>query len=222
MKFLFEALLEILLFPVYLLCGPLGYFIKLKPTPVGKKIVFVHGWLTNNPLYFFFKQYLEKKGFSVHMTDLGLMASDFNSEAKNLKSFVDRNNLKDFTLVGASGGAIVSYLYLQNLGGWDKTKNFISIGGPYKGSPLAYLAYWSGSARQIVPGNNFLKELNRKPTINANSITTISAKYDDVLPPRSSMLSGVKHEITPTVGHVVLQSAAKETFKLVEKLANQV
>ena len=222
MKLVVEALLEILLFPVYILCGPLGYIIKLKPAPTGKKIVFVHGWLTNNPLYFFFKRYLESKGFSVYMTNLGLMASDFNLEAKNLKLFIDEMGLKDFTLVGVSGGAIVSYLYLQNLGGWSKANRFISIGGPYKGTPLAYLAYWSGSARQIIPGSRFLEELNRKPVVNADGITTVSAKYDDVVPPQSSLLPGAKHKIIPAVGHLVLQSLAQETFALVEKLANQV
>lgn len=219
MRFIFEFILEIFLLPTYVICGVLGLFIKLKPAPGGKEIVFVHGWLTHNPLYIFFKKYLESEGFSVYMTDIGLMTTDFNKEAEKLKTYIDRNDLKNFVLVGVSGGALVSYLYLQKLGGWRKTNRFISIGGPFSGTPLAFLGFPWNSGRQMIPGNNFLKQLRSELPINSGKIICVSAKYDELVPSDSSKLHGVNTEIIPVLGHVNLQAVSKETFKLVKRCA---
>lgn len=219
MKYLFYLLFEVFLFPIYLIAGFIGIFINLKPSFGGKKIVLVHGWLTSNLPYIFLKRYLENKGFSVYMPNISLMASDLNKESMNLKEYIETNKLENFTLVGLSTGANISYLYLQSFDGWTKTKRFISIGALFKGTPLVYLAPFLGSARQLIPGSKFLKKLNQKSPLNREKIICIFAKYDELIPKYSSKLKGVKHEEVPVLGHVVLQVVAKETFALVEKYA---
>ena len=123
---------EIFFLFLYVLSGLLGYFFKLgsinakytKPHP----IVFVHGWLTQNPLYYFLKRYLEKLGFLVYMTDFGLQLGDFDKLAIKLNKFINDKKLKNVILVGVSGGAIVSFSYLQNHDGWKNIRKYISVG----------------------------------------------------------------------------------------------
>ena len=219
MRYFLYILIEIILLPISLIFGLLGYFIKLKHAAEGQKIVFVHGWLTSNLPLLFFKRYLESRGFSVYMSNVGLLTTDLNKGSINLKEYIEKKKLKGFILVGFSAGAIVSYLYLQKFDGWKKTKRLICIGAPFKGSPLAYLAFFSRSARQMTTDSKFLKKLNQNLILNRENIVCISAKHDEIVPSYSSKLKDVKHEEVPVLGHVVLQLASKETFAIVEESA---
>ena len=151
----------------------------------------------------------------MHLTNFGWHTGDIKKDAHKLKDFLERNNLRGAVLIGASLGALISLFYLQRLGGWKRVNKFISIGGPFYGSPAAHLAAWfSQSAQQMIPGSKFLTSLISKVKI-TKKIICISAELDELVPKNSSYLIGSKHIIVDVIGHLNLQFSQK-TFRTIE------
>jgi len=222
MKFVFECFREIIFLVFAFIAGPLGYLLPLDEilgSGESGRIVFVHGWFAQNPLFFFLKRHLVKQGFRVYMTNFGLHLGDFYELAKKLSIFIQENDLHDVILVGTSNGAIISLLYLQKMDGWKNVRKFIGIGGPYKGTPLAYLGLFSKSVCQILPNSQFLKDLFDNGLKNPDKIVCVSAKHDEFVPIWSSQLPGAKNEILPVIGHINLAAFCKSTFSFVAKYA---
>lgn len=210
---------------LYVLSGLIGYLFPMDYVKRGEErklpIVFVHGWFTQNPLYFFLKRYLESNGFSVYMTNFGLQLGNFESYSQKLKEYIENKNLIDVILVGVSGGSLISLEYLQNFDGWKYVKKFISMGGPFKGSPLAYLALFSPAARQMLPGSDFIKQFTGHRMLHPERIMCVSAWFDELVPRSSSELRGARNEVVDVIGHVNLQAFSKETYKLIEDFAQE-
>lgn len=214
--FCFGLIVEVIYAALYLLAGVLGYIFVLKGKKNnGKPIVFVHGWMTQTPLYYFLVRFLEKSGFQVHVTNFGLQAGDYRELAKELKAYLENHDLKDVVLVGTSGGAIISLAYLQKHDGWSRARKLIAIGGPFFGSPLAFLAFFSKAGRQMMASSEFLEELMAGEIKNKDRIVCIQAKFDELVPQKSSGIPGVKCEVLDVVGHVNLQAFSRKTFKAI-------
>ncbi len=214
---LIEIIKEILLLIWFSASGFLGYFITLEsinknPTK-DNPIVFIHGWKTQNLAHFPMKKYLEKKGFAVYMTNFGLQIGGITKLAKRLKEYINDRELNNVVLVGASLGAIVSLLYLQKLDGWKNVKKFISLGGPFKGTPTARIGFFSKAARQVLPGSNLIKSLSKEKIKNPEKIICLRAKHDEMVP-SGSQLKGAKNIAIDVSGHVNLLSSPK-TFHLI-------
>jgi triacylglycerol lipase len=215
---LVSVIKEALFVIFYILSAAAGYFITLEsvnPTPSkDTRIVFIHGWMTQNPLYIFLKRHLEKHGYQVYMTNFGLQTGDMNKMAVHLEEYFQERELDNIILIGASGGAIIAFVYLQKMDGWKRVRKFISIGGPFKGSVLAYLAPFSTAARQMSPNNSFLNDLSVKGILNAERITCIAAKYDELLSTSSSVLPGTNSEVLDEFGHVNLQAFSRQMYSV--------
>ncbi len=214
--YLFGWVKEFIFVFIYLLAGLLGFIFplgSLNKNPTRKySFVFVHGWLTQNPLYWLLKHYLEHHGYLVYMTNLGLQAGDFRISAKRLKAYMDARELRDVILIGVSGGAIISFYYLQRLDGWHRVLKFISIGGPFRGSPLAVLAFFSKGARQMIPDSPFIQELFEDGVTNIGRIVCLYTKHDELVPRWSSQLDGANNICIDTIGHVNFQAFCRQTY----------
>ncbi|MBS3052005.1 MAG: alpha/beta hydrolase [Candidatus Aenigmarchaeota archaeon] len=193
----------------YITSGLLGYFWKLKTTKNLKSkrstAVIIHGWLTQSPMLFLQKCSLEKEGYNVYIPEFGWQLGDIKELTEKLDLYLKNKNLKNVILIGNSLGSIISLKYLNTYNGWKRVRKFISISGPFRGSNLAYLAFWfSKSARQMLPDSKFLKELlaNIK---NKNKITCVSAEIDFIVPRLSSQIKGTNNKIIKVLGHTNLQ-----------------
>lgn len=219
---LLDLLFELFLFPAYLLSGILGYFIPLNSLSVGGNkgpLVFVHGWMTQNPIFFFFKKFMENKGFTVYMTNFGWELGDIEQSAQMLKNYIESRNLKNIILVGASEGGIIALTYLQLFDGWQNIKKFVAIASPFKGAYLAVLAPFSKAAVQMKNETQFLKKILGKGIPPLNKVVCISAKYDEIVSPSSSFLPGAQREVVNCFGHISLQTISPEVHKLIAKIA---
>ena len=211
-----EAVLSI----IYIIGSFLGYLFPLRslnPNPSQKRpIVFVHAWLSQNPPFILFKRFFERRGYRVYMTNFGWHLTDPEINAERLRRFMLDNAIEDVCLVGVSAGALISLYYLQSLDGWKRVHKFISIGGPFAGSPLAFLAaFISPMARQIMPGSAFLEKLRAQKIKHPNRIVCIFAKFDNLVPRGSSQLPGCKSIEVNIWGHVKMQLSIK-TYRAVE------
>lgn len=219
--FCFGVCVELICLPLYLLAGVLGYFFVLNGREKsGSPVVFVHGWMTQTPLYYFLVRFLEKAGFRVYVTNFGLQAGDYLDLAKDLKAYLEKHDLRDVVLVGTSGGAIISLAYLQKHDGWSRARKLIAIGGPFFGSPLAFLAFFSKAGRQMMVSSNFLAELMGDEIRNKDRIVCIQARFDELVPQKSSRIPGVRCEALDVVGHVHLQAFSRKTFKAIVEHAS--
>lgn len=223
MKFLVDFFLETTLLLIYgPISGILGYIFPLNginPKPTQRHpIVIVHGWMTQNPFYYLVKRFLEKNGYQVYMTNFGWQLGDLNEMAKRLADYFEQNSLNKATLVGFSEGAIISLIYLQNLSGWNRVKRFISIGGPFKGTPLSILGFWSVAVKQMAPGSKLLASLISKLQ-NQKMIVCISAKLDEIVPRWSSGIPQTKQEIVEVFGHARVQGFSQKTCELIANYA---
>ncbi|MDP3987718.1 MAG: hypothetical protein Q8P80_01080 [Candidatus Levybacteria bacterium] len=224
MHILFGISKEILFLFIVIPTALLGFIFpltKVNKKPSRKKpIVFVHGWLNQNLLYYFLKRHLEKQGYQVYMTNFGLLTGDINQNAYLLSNFFEKKKLKNTILIGASLGSLIGFHYLQELEGWNRVEKFIAIGGPFMGFPLAKLFFFLKSGKQMSPNSKYLKDLFNKYVKNIEKIVCISSKYDEIVPANSSKIKGARSETLKIVGHVNLLAFSSQVYKLITNYAS--
>lgn len=199
--------------------SPLFGFIPLPPT-IKSPVLIVTGGFTAAILYFPFKKYLEAKGFEVHVINFS-STKGIEYSAKNISDYLEKHNLSNVILVGISTGALASYVYLNKMEGWNKTKKFISIAGPFRGSFWAYFTVFSKTGRELLPGSRFMKYFETIENMHTERTYTIHAEKDELVPSWSSKIPSKKTIVIPLYGHVRVHSFSKETFETVAKIAGE-
>lgn len=214
-----QWLIEILLIMTYPLVSLSRLFLplhKITSRPTKKApIIIVEQWFSKNAYHIFMKKYLEKKGFVVYWFNFSLLRGGIDEGAQALKKFIDNRNLQNVVLVGISVGAVTSLIYLEQHNGWRKVKKLISIGGPFKGTPLAYFIFFLKTGRQLLPNSIFLQRLFARKLTHPDRIISLTSLKDEMVPPASSKLSTMNTFVLNRVGHNNLHVWSKETFKLI-------
>ncbi len=131
-----------------------------------KKIILVHG-LWNSPKVFNkFKDSLIRKNFEVLIPNLPHDSGRTSIKvlSKNFNDYI-KQNLEDddeIDLLGFSMGGLISRIWLQDMDGWRRTKNFLSIGSPHIGTLTAQFIpekYFCGISEMKL-GSKLTRELN--------------------------------------------------------------
>ena len=214
-KLLGNVLAEILLQPAYiitLLLNPLFSLSSTASRPTQRRpIVIIPGWFTSNLIFALLKFRLERLGFRVYVPGLGLLLHDLKQDTIRLKAYFDSQDLHHVVLVGASAGGLVSLDYLQNHNGWGRVDKFVSVAAPFRGIPPARATqFFSGSAKQMVPGSTYLQAINFPAISHQDKIVCLAAAHDQIVPRSSSFIPGAKREILPCAGHAYLQAVCPE------------
>ncbi len=199
--------------------SPLVGFVPLRPT-IKSPIIITTGGFTAVILYSKFKKYLEKKGFEVHVINF-VSTKGIEFSAKSLSEYVERNNLSNVTLVGISTGALASYVYLNEMDGWNKINKFINIAGPFKGTFLAYFTAFTKTGRELLPNSNFMKRLENIENKHTERTYSINAEKDELVPFWSSKIPCRETIVIPVYGHVRVHSFSEETFEEVARIASE-
>lgn len=192
---------------------PLNYDAK-------QTILIVERWFNTNGLHKLWVKYLTDKGFAVHMVNFPIQHGTFEESAKKLHEYIEQHKLKNFTLVGISGGGLTCYLYLQHHNGWQKAKRFISLGTAFYGTPMALFISFIKSGRELLPTSNFIKKIKQENVQHPEKITNIVAKFDELSPRNSTLLPGAKHIIIDVFGHNNFHLDTKRTYDVVARLAD--
>jgi len=220
-----QFLLEIFLQLPYIIFATLPFFIpdeKLSPNKnrqSDQTIVIIKRWFSWHILHYYWKKYLQDKGFTVYLINYPLHKMTFRESAEKLREFIEENRLKNVTLVGISGGALTCYLYLQELDGWKRVKHFFSLGGPLKGTWAFLPLFFLGSGRELLPQSQLIKSLNNKEVKNPERITSIQARKDEYITPKSSRLKGAKNITLDIIGHNNLHMSSRLPYELIAKEA---
>ncbi len=181
-------------------------------------IVIVECWFQSNGYHKLWQRYLQQKGYKTFLLSYTNMDESFESTAATLNSDIARLMLKDFTLVGISTGAILCLEYLTKFNKWQSIKNFISVGGPLKGTPMAFLVSFARKGRDMVPSSKYIRTLQERK-IPKNKMATLSASHDELIPLKNSMLDGIPSYIIQVYGHNFFHLDHKKTYDLIASLA---
>jgi len=187
------------------------------PQPRGT-IVLVGCWFNANTFHKTWVSFLEKAGFRTYLIDLPFAREDFDTTSKRLARFIDKHNLKDYTIVGISSGVLVCWNFLTTYNKWKEIHRFISIGGPVQGTIAAWLITFTSKGRAMVPGSSFIKKLHSKPFPKKKMIT-LTARADELVPYRYARLDGVKNYRMSGWGHNSFHLSSKDTYQIIAKIA---
>lgn len=219
LEWILEFILIIIHFPTYILLR----YVSMRPKNAKNEsfpdIILVERWFRKNIFHFFAKWYLEKKGFRVYSVNFPLGKDTFEKSGAELKQYIIDRNLADVILVGISGGALTCLELLQNKNGWDYTKKFISVAGPFHGSFLAGMFPIDNSVREMEPGSTYLTSLFKHEIKNKDKIYSIHGVADNMVPVKSSFISGTHNITVDVVGHNVLHGLWMPTYDRIVAIA---
>ena len=194
-------------------------------TDSSRPVVLVHGIWDTSRIFAPMIRWLETRGF--RPLSLDLTPSDgavgLDELALQLRAFLDQNlsPREPFDLVGFSMGGLVSRYYVQRLGGMERVGRLITISTPHKGSYWAYTVANKGS-RQMRPGSDFLKELNRDAVILERvKFASIWTPLDLMIVPAWSSRLGVGEEFRIPVTLHPWMLRSRRSLELVAKLLRE-
>lgn len=184
----------------------------------GKTIIIVERWLSLNIRHLYWRRYLTKKGYRVHLINFPLWHKDFKDSSLTLSQFMKDKKITDGTLVGISSGAITCLLYLEELGGWDRIDKFISIGAPFKGTWMMLFLSFIKSGRELLPGSDLTNKIASLNLNQPEKTICIKAEFDEMVP-FGSILDGAKKVVIPIFGHNNLHLRHRETYQIIAREA---
>ena len=191
----------------------------------GRAVVLVHG-IFDTPRIL--------RRMSVHLAGLGFRplaprltprsaACGLEKLAHQLKAFIDEQvpDGERFDLVGFSMGGLVGRHYIQRMAGIGRVRRFISISSPHHGSYMAY-ALWNQGCRDMRPGSEFLRELNREAAMLARvGFVSIWSPMDLMIVPAKNSRLGVGEEFTLPVPFHPMMAMSRRSVELVGRLLRE-
>ena len=101
-------------------------------------------------------------------------------------------------LIGVSLGGLLGLRYLQRFDDHQRVERFVTIGTPFRGSRAAraasvLLGRISPAAHQLMPGSDFIQNLNREGLPSRVEALSICATRDALAPPDACTLPGARN-----------------------------
>lgn len=177
--------------------------------PAVPRVVLVHGFLETGDTFKMMKQRLEKKGFECYVAKLKPIdgRGGLDNLARNLKGEIDTKfgTKAPINIVAFSMGGIASRQYLQELGGAERCRNFITISSPHHGTSAAWL-YPTKGAADMRPGSPFLANLKKtEDRLGKMPVASYRTPMDlIILPPSSSVWDRADNLEFPVIMHPLM------------------
>lgn len=221
MRLFIQLIKELLLIFLY----PFAHTIPLpnekNPDNPKKIIVFVERWFNPNPFHKVWMHYLRKQGFATYIINFPIFSGTFEESAQKLSEYMEKQKFYHVVLVGISAGGITGILFLQHCNGWKYVDKFITLGTPFKGTPMAAFISFIRSGRELLPNSSTMKKLANEQIKNPEKITCISAKFDEMVPDTQSNLPNTKHIVLQSVGHNNFHLDTRKTYLEIMKIAEE-
>jgi triacylglycerol lipase len=139
-----------------------------------RPVLLLHGWFSSRRTFDVLERRLRRDGYGVFSFDLGGLPGSFAGRgiddlANLVRAKIERlyeryPGLGPLAIVGHSKGGLIAAYYVKKLGGWRRTRAVVTLGTPYRGTPVAWLglalAPFTRSILQMAPGSAFLARLH--------------------------------------------------------------
>jgi triacylglycerol lipase len=173
-------------------------------------VLLIHGFLGTRGSMFPLERRLADDGICVFSFNLGTFNTrDIRRSAflihRKIESILAQTSVRHIDIVGHSMGGLIGLYYVKKLGGADRVRKLVMMGTPIRGTwaalpGVATLGLFSSSSWQLLPGSDFLAELDRGPLPEGVEAYTIAAARDWVCPLPSTRLEGAT-QVTVPLGH---------------------
>lgn len=193
------------------LCAyPFGLLPQRPPTlrsaPL-RPVILLHGLFHNRAVWFLMKQRLEQCGFTVVTVNLPpweFVDTLGRKVAQTVEETLISFDVERVDIVGHSMGGLLARYYIELMGGEKRVDHCVLLGTPNAGSRLAPFAV-SHLGQDLLPGSDFLNELNAAPLSRSIRYTTIFSHHDNlVIPAQSAELAGAETVELEWLGHTSL------------------
>lgn len=165
-------------------------------------VVLVHGYLSASWALLPIQRGLATQGLDGHLVRLEpLVMGDVRRMSRqldrNIERIRNRTGAERVDIVGMSLGGIIGLWWLRNLDGAARTRRFVAVGCPFRGTwagllGVATLGLVSRGAWQMLPGSPLLQELEGPAPV---PTTSIAIAGDAMAPPARCQLPGAEHVV---------------------------
>jgi len=138
---------------------------------------------------------LRRDGYGVFSLNLGGLGRAYRTrgvdgQAEYVRQKVERlyqrhPGLGPLTIVGHSKGGVVAAYYVKELGGWRRTRAVVTLGSPFHGTWLAWLALpavpLAPFLLQLAPGSRFLRRLRRGAWPSSVRLCSVWSRRDELV-----------------------------------------
>lgn len=185
-------------------------------------VLLVHGYLCNRGAWRWLRARLERNGHCVATVNLEPPLASIDSYVDQLERRVDEvireTGAEQVAVVAHSMGGLVVRAYLARHGALPVTRA-ITLGTPHQGSALAALGLGE-NARQMRPGNEWLRHLGSQRTPAGCALTSIHSCHDNfVMPWANQILDEADSVALSGIGHLSLLSSPQVATEIEHRLA---
>lgn len=169
-------------------------------------VILVHGFFCNAGMWFFLQRMFEREGLSTSVVEMPRLFGSLNELSALISDEVHRIHQlapqTRVTVVAFSMSGLAARLALV----CEQTPDFqlITVNTPHKGTQLALLAAWLGSVngRQMVPGSDFIRDLERSEAQVGETYQSFWSSHDTIIVPAKSAQSGSSTTCYGANGHI--------------------
>lgn len=163
-------------------------------------------------------EHLYRQGHPVHVLDkLGYNIGAIPDMAAITADYLDREDLRDVTIVAHSKGGLIAKQALGQPGTLARVRHLITINTPFSGSRYAAFILLP-SVRMFAPNGPVIRALSLETAVNRR-ISSLYSVFDPHIP-ETSRLDGAENVTLPTIGHF-RPLAATHTLRLITLILNR-
>jgi triacylglycerol lipase len=181
------------------------------PTVTVDPVIFVHGYTGSTSSFNTMKQWLISEGWAESQLFAIQYSNTTGSNIQNaneLSNFVNqvlkKTKANKVDIIAHSMGGLSTRYYIKNLNGASKVNDVITLGSPHHGTNSAYFGLFTSGAQEMMPGSNFLNNLNSSdetPGVDVQYTSIYSSSDEIINPYTSSILAGANNIEVSNVSH---------------------
>lgn len=197
------------------------------PQPSGDSppVLLIHGYLATRGSVHLLERRLTEMNHVVMTYPLGsLHLGDIRESSRfiagKVQSLLTQTGVEKVDIVAHSMGGLVALDYLKRGGGARHVRRLVLMGTPARGTWSALLGLMTAplgkGGRQLLPGSEFLRELDSTPLPAGPEVVTLSGDRDWLAPPRTTRVRGARR-VDLATGHsgFLVDEAVAETVEAI-------
>jgi triacylglycerol lipase len=163
---------------------------------------------------------ISKLGYPVYIVHkLGSNRLDIPTSAKIVREIIDKNNLRNVTLLGHSKGGVVGKYILIHEDIDRRIDHLIAIAAPFSGSKIVDHFPHNKSLREFSPKSKIIQEISSNKKVDSKIISIMPEFDNHIWADKGSYLEGAMNVKIATKGHhkiVFDKNTIKKIIELIE------
>jgi pimeloyl-ACP methyl ester carboxylesterase len=192
------------------------------PATSSPPVLLIHGFMANRGSVHLLERRLTERRHVVMTYRLGpLHLGDIRDSsafiAGKVESLSAQTGVQKVDIVAHSMGGLVALDYVKRHGGAPNVRRLVLLGTPSHGTWSALLGLVTAplgrGGRQLLPGSDFLHELELAPMPPGPQVITVAGSRDWLAPPSTTLVTGARH-LEVAAGHsgLLVDEAVADTI----------